>query len=166
MPVTLSGSTLRSLVKSSELSIGRQELRCRPNFVHPPRHVRPTPSQPCLDIGLQDKVLQASWQVFPGHLGASMFALPSTLSCPVGAQRSMIFFAMSADGKVANAEEQLQATLNVSRAERGVRIFRFCILTTRKSHAKSGQPVCAPAAPVNLLSEFVTLKECRLRAAH
>ena len=45
------------------------------------------------------------------------------------------------------------------RAQRGIRILRFCMRMTTKSHAKSGQPVCAPAAPVNLLSEFVTLKE-------
>src|ERR1700740_1759290 len=45
------------------------------------------------------------------------------------------------------------------RAQRGIHILRFCILTTRKGRAKSGQPVCARAAQVNILSEFVTLKQ-------
>ena len=44
-------------------------------------------------------------------------------------------------------------------AHRGTPISRCCIPTTAKNHAKPGQPVCARARPLSLVSEFVTLKE-------
>src|SRR5712691_7712427 len=44
-------------------------------------------------------------------------------------------------------------------AQSGIPIYPFYILTTTKKHVESGQPVCAPAARVRSVFEFVTLKE-------
>jgi hypothetical protein len=42
---------------------------------------------------------------------------------------------------------------------RGTPTSLCCIPTTKKSHAKLGQLVCARAKPLSLVNEFVTLKE-------
>src|SRR6266446_5117906 len=44
-------------------------------------------------------------------------------------------------------------------AQIGIPIYPFYILTTTKRHVESGQPVCAPAARVRSVFEFVALKE-------